>query len=50
MQQAIQKERVGGFKDFIADVQSGGFPAKAHIIEAPDGLMATFLDEIEKGR
>lgn len=50
MQQAIQKERVGGFKDFIADVQSGGFPAKEHIIAAPDGLMAAFLDEVEKGR
>lgn len=50
MQQAIQKERVGGFKDFIADVQSGGFPAKEHIIEAPDGLMAAFLEEVEKGR
>jgi 3-methyl-2-oxobutanoate hydroxymethyltransferase len=49
MQQAIQKERVGGFKDFIAEVQSGAFPAKEHVIEAPDGLVAGFLEKVEKG-
>lgn len=49
MQQAIQKERVGGFKDYIADVQSGGFPAREHVIKAPDGLMSAFLDKVEKG-
>lgn len=49
MQQAIQKERVGGFKDYIADVQSGGFPAKQHVIKAPDGLMSAFLEKVEKG-
>ena len=48
MQQAIQKERVGGFKDYIADVQSGGFPAKGHVIKAPEGLMDGFLAEVEK--
>ena len=49
MQQAIQKERIGGFKDYIADVQSGGFPAGEHVIKAPDGLMSAFLDKVEKG-
>ena len=49
MQQAIQKERVGGFKDYIADVQSGAFPAAQHVIKAPDGLMTAFLDKVEKG-
>lgn len=48
MQQAIQTERVGGFKDFIADVQSGTFPATEHVIKAPDGLMDAFLDAVEK--
>lgn len=48
MQQAMQKERVGGFKDFIADVQSGGFPAKEHVIKAADGLIGSFLEEVEK--
>ncbi|MGI9478936.1 MAG: 3-methyl-2-oxobutanoate hydroxymethyltransferase [Hyphomicrobiaceae bacterium] len=50
MQQAIQKERVGGFKDYIADVQGGAFPAAQHVIKAPDGLMASFLEKVEKGR
>lgn len=50
MQQAIQKERVGGFKDFIADVQSGAFPADQHVIKAADGLMTAFLEKVEKGR
>ena len=49
MQQAIQQERIGGFKDYIADVQSGAFPAREHIIKAPDGLMSAFLDKVEKG-
>ncbi|MFY0614324.1 MAG: 3-methyl-2-oxobutanoate hydroxymethyltransferase [Hyphomicrobiaceae bacterium] len=49
MQQAIQKERVGGFKDFIADVQSGAFPADQHVIKAADGLMTAFLEKVEKG-
>ena len=48
MQQEIQKERVGGFKDFIADVRSGAFPAKEHVIKAPDGLIDGFLDAVEK--
>ncbi len=46
MQQAIQQERVGGFKDYIADVESGGFPAKEHVIKAPDGLMPAFLEKV----
>jgi len=48
MREAMQAERVGGFKDFITDVRSGGFPAREHIIEAPDGLMDAFLAHAEK--
>ena len=43
MQQALQAERVGGFRDFIADVRSGGFPGPGHVVEAPEGLMEAFL-------
>jgi 3-methyl-2-oxobutanoate hydroxymethyltransferase len=39
----MQAERVAGFKDFVEDVRSGGFPAKEHIIQAPDGLMDEFV-------
>ena len=48
MREAMQAERVGGFKDFITDVRSGGFPAREHIIEAPDGLMDAFMEHAEK--
>jgi len=43
LKQQMQAERVAGFRDFIEDVRSGGFPAKQHVIEAPDGLMDAFL-------
>lgn len=43
----LQRERVGGFKEFIDDVQSGAFPAREHIIEAPAGLIDEFLGEIK---
>lgn len=48
MKQDMQRERVGGFKDFIADVRNGQFPAKEHIIKASDGLVDDFLGAIDK--
>ena len=48
MQEAIQAERIAGFRDFIQDVQSQGFPGPEHIIEAPDGLISAFVDHAEK--
>ncbi|MGE5639175.1 MAG: 3-methyl-2-oxobutanoate hydroxymethyltransferase [Clostridia bacterium] len=50
MKQEMQAERVAGFKEFIADVKSGAFPAKEHVIEAPDGLIRSFLDQVDKKR
>ena len=47
LQQALQAERIGGFKDYIADVQSGGFPGPEHTIAAPKGLMDDFRDAVE---
>jgi 3-methyl-2-oxobutanoate hydroxymethyltransferase len=46
MEQAIQEERVGGFRDYIADVKSGRFPGTEHIVKAPDGLIDQFLDAV----
>ena len=43
MKQDIQRERVGGFKDFIDDVRENRFPAAEHVIKAPDGLIDDFL-------
>ncbi len=48
MQEAIQAERIAGFRDFIQDVRSEGFPGPEHIIEAPDGLINAFVEQAEK--
>lgn len=50
LNQEMQAERVGGFREFIADVREGRFPAKAHVIEAPDGLMDKFVSTIDGKR
>ncbi len=43
MKQAMQAERIAGFKEFIADVRSGGFPASQHVVKAPPGLVEAFV-------
>ncbi|MFM7163749.1 MAG: 3-methyl-2-oxobutanoate hydroxymethyltransferase, partial [Planctomycetaceae bacterium] len=43
MEQELQNERVEGFRDFIRDVQGGGFPGPEHIVRAPEGLIEQFL-------
>ena len=48
LKEAIQQERIGGFKEFIADVQDGGFPDASRVIKAPDSLMGKFLSAVEK--
>ncbi|MGK0173183.1 MAG: 3-methyl-2-oxobutanoate hydroxymethyltransferase [Gammaproteobacteria bacterium] len=47
MSQAMQAERISGFKDFIDDVRSGGFPATEHTIQAAEGLISAFIDSAE---
>jgi 3-methyl-2-oxobutanoate hydroxymethyltransferase len=46
MEEAMQAERVGGFRDFIKDVQSGSFPGPEHTVKAPEGLVDRFLEAI----
>ena len=48
MKQDMQRERVGGFKDFIDDVRENRFPAAEHVIKAPDGLIDDFLLALEQ--
>jgi len=48
MKEAMQQERIGGFRDFVEDVRNGGFPDAGRIIKAPDGLVGDFLSEVEK--
>ena len=46
MKQAMQAERIAGFKEFIADVRSGAFPAPQHVVKAPQGLIEEFLAKV----
>jgi len=50
MKQKMQAERIAGFKAFIKDVKSGGFPGKEHIVEAPGGLIRDFVAKVGKGK
>lgn len=50
MEQAIQEERIGGFRDYIADVKSGQFPGPEHIVKAPTGLIDQFVAAIDGER
>lgn len=45
---ALQKERVGGFSDFIQDVRNGTFPGKEHVIDSEDSFVEQFLAEIDR--
>lgn len=46
MEQAMQLERVEGFRDFIRDVKGGGFPGPEHVVKAPKGLIDEFLNRV----
>ncbi|MCA9058411.1 MAG: 3-methyl-2-oxobutanoate hydroxymethyltransferase, partial [Planctomycetaceae bacterium] len=47
MEQAIQAERVNGFRDYIDDVKSGTFPGHEHIVNAPAGLIDQFRSAVD---
>ncbi len=46
LKQEMQAERVAGFKEFIADVRSGGFPAAQHVVKSPPGIIESFVNQI----
>ena len=48
MKQEMQAERVAGFREFIDEVQQGRFPEPEHVIDAPDDLIETFLDTVDR--
>jgi 3-methyl-2-oxobutanoate hydroxymethyltransferase len=50
MKQEMQAERIAGFREFIADVRSGAFPAPEHVVKAPAGLIDAFLARVEGKR
>ena len=43
MKQEMQRERVAGFREFIAEVQSGQFPRPEHVIKASGNLIESFV-------
>ena len=48
MKQEMQAERVAGFREFVQDVRSGGFPGTEHVVKAPDGLIDAFIEMADK--
>lgn len=48
MMAEVQRERVAGFREFIDDVKGGGFPGPEHVVKAPEGLVADFLESLDK--
>ncbi len=50
MREAMQAERIAGFKDFVSDVRAGAFPGPEHVVGAPEGLMRAFLDHAETSK
>lgn len=49
MKAAMQAERVAAFREYIADVRSGAFPASEHVVKAPDGLIDAFVARAGRG-
>lgn len=47
LEQALQEERIGGFRDYIEDVKNGMFPGPEHIVKAPEGLIDQFLASVD---
>lgn len=47
LEQAMQVERVEGFRDYINDVKSGQFPGAKHIVNAPSGLIEQFRAAVQ---
>ena len=43
----LQRERVGAFSEFIADVGSGAYPAEEHLVPVDDAVLAGFIEALE---
>ena len=50
MREAMQAERISGFREFAQDVRSGAFPGPEHVINAPEGLISAFVDHAGKNK
>ncbi|HNB28701.1 MAG TPA: 3-methyl-2-oxobutanoate hydroxymethyltransferase, partial [Alphaproteobacteria bacterium] len=45
----LQRERVAAFSEYAADVRSGAYPAREHMVEVPDKELKRFLAQIKNG-
>jgi len=48
LKQAMQDERIAGFREFVEDVRSGGFPGQEHVVKAPEGLIDAFIGKVDR--
>lgn len=49
LRQEMQDERIGAFKEFIADVTDGSFPSREHVIRMKKSTLQDFVAEVDKG-
>ena len=49
LKQQMQELRVSGFKEFVQDINEGGFPGPEHVIPTPSGLIEEFVKKVESG-
>lgn len=42
----LQRERIAAFSEYVADVKSGAYPAKEHMVEVADRELKSFLTRI----
>jgi len=45
--QRLQAERIGAFKEFVADVQSGAYPEPRHVVPIADAELEAFLADLD---
>jgi 3-methyl-2-oxobutanoate hydroxymethyltransferase len=43
----LQNERIAAFKDYKADVDSGGYPGPEHTVPIPDNEFDAFLSQVK---
>ena len=49
LKEAMQRERVAAFREYVDDVRRGAFPTPAHVVKAPDGLIDAFVAAADRG-
>lgn len=43
----LQRERVGAFREFAADVESGAYPQPEHLVAVDDAVVDSFIDFLD---